>query len=48
MAFIKQRNKTEAYMFGDIGKPEQILITVTPKKQGKPRVKGQINLIKGL
>lgn len=28
MAFIKQRNKSEAYTISDIGKPEQILKTV--------------------
>ncbi|MDQ1003455.1 hypothetical protein QFZ28_003855 [Neobacillus niacini] len=31
MAFIKQRNKTETYSFSDIGKPEQILITLLMK-----------------
>jgi hypothetical protein len=31
MAFTKQRNKIEANSFSDIGKPEQILITVMSK-----------------
>jgi hypothetical protein len=31
MAFIKQRNKTKAYSLSDIGKPEQILITLLMK-----------------
>jgi len=33
MAIIKQGNKSEAYSFSDIGKPEQILITVSSKSK---------------